>query len=77
MIAHANLPISFWGDAMLTAAYILNCVPSKGLTATPYELWRVESRLWTTYDHGVRLAMYITQPINMKNLILELPRQCS
>ena len=34
----------------------------------------VESRLWTTYDHGVRLAMCITQPINMENLVLELPR---
>ena len=24
MMAQANLPISFWGDALLTAAYILN-----------------------------------------------------
>jgi len=39
MMAHANLPISFWGDARLTAAYILNCVPSKSVVATPYELW--------------------------------------
>jgi len=22
MLAHANLPISFWGDALLTTAYI-------------------------------------------------------
>uniref|UniRef100_A0A2N9FM86 Integrase catalytic domain-containing protein n=1 Tax=Fagus sylvatica TaxID=28930 RepID=A0A2N9FM86_FAGSY len=28
MMAQANLPISFWGDALLTAAYILNRVPS-------------------------------------------------
>ena len=39
MMAHANLPISFWGDALLTAAYILNRVPSKSVSATPYELW--------------------------------------
>ena len=39
MMAHANLPISFLGDALLTAAYIPNRVPSKSVTATPYELW--------------------------------------
>ena len=39
MMAHANLPISFCGDALLTAAYTLNHVPSKSATATSYELW--------------------------------------
>ena len=39
MMAQANLPISFWGDALLTAAYILNRVPSKSVSSTPYELW--------------------------------------
>jgi len=39
MMAHANLPISFWGDAFLMATYILNRVPSKSVTATPYKLW--------------------------------------
>ena len=38
MMTHVNLPISFWGDALLTAAYILNRVPSKSVYATPYEL---------------------------------------
>ncbi|KAL0298186.1 UNVERIFIED_CONTAM: Copia protein [Sesamum angustifolium] len=39
MIAQANLPISFWGDAILTAAFILNRVPSKSIPSTPYEVW--------------------------------------
>ena len=39
MMAQANLPISFWGDALLTATYILNHVPSKSVPRTPYELW--------------------------------------
>jgi len=39
MMAQANLSISFWGDALLTAAYILNRVPSKSVSTTPYELW--------------------------------------
>jgi len=38
-VAYANLSISFWGDALLTAAYILNRVPSKSVPATSYELW--------------------------------------
>lgn len=39
MMAQANLPISYWGDALLTATYILNRVPSKSVPLTPYELW--------------------------------------
>jgi len=43
MMAHANLPISFWGDALLTTTYILNRVPNKSVIATPYELWQVKA----------------------------------
>ena len=42
MMAQANLPISFWGDALLTATYILNWVPSKSVLSTSYELWNGE-----------------------------------
>ena len=38
-MAQANIPISYWGDAFLTATYVLNRVPSKSVTSTPYELW--------------------------------------
>ena len=38
IMVHANLPISFLGDTLLTATYILNCVSSKSVTVTPYEL---------------------------------------
>ena len=39
MISHSNLPISLWGEALETAAYILNRVPTKATVKTPYELW--------------------------------------
>ena len=42
MMAQTNLPISFWGDALITTAYILNIVPSKFVPSTPYELWKCE-----------------------------------
>ncbi|XP_074569538.1 uncharacterized protein LOC141826187 [Curcuma longa] len=38
-MAQANLPISYWGDALLVATYILNRVPSKSVPSTPYERW--------------------------------------
>ncbi|RVW67678.1 Retrovirus-related Pol polyprotein from transposon TNT 1-94 [Vitis vinifera] len=39
MISHSTLPESFWGEAIKTAVYILNRVPSKAVAKTPYELW--------------------------------------
>jgi transposase InsO family protein len=42
MIAQANLPISFLGDALLTTAYILNRVSFQSVSSTPYELWKGE-----------------------------------
>ena len=41
-MVQANLLISFWGDALLIIAYILNRVPSKSVPSTPYELWNDE-----------------------------------
>ena len=37
-MTQANLPISYWEDALLTAAYVLNQVPSKSVSSTLYEL---------------------------------------
>ena len=42
MMMQANLPISYLGDALMTATYILNRVPSKSVPSTPYELWTGE-----------------------------------
>ncbi|RVW13227.1 Retrovirus-related Pol polyprotein from transposon TNT 1-94 [Vitis vinifera] len=39
MISHSTLPESLWGEAVKTAVYILNRVPSKVIAKTPYELW--------------------------------------
>jgi len=37
MISHSTLPESLWGEAIKTAAYILNRVPTKTAAKTPYE----------------------------------------
>ena len=39
MMSQSDLPISFWGYALETAAFILNRVPSKAVEKTPYEIW--------------------------------------
>ena len=39
MISRTKLPQSLWGEALQTAMYILNRVPSKSVPKTPFELW--------------------------------------
>ena len=39
MICHSTLPESLWGEALKTATYILNRVPTIVTIKTPYELW--------------------------------------
>ncbi|KAK8667687.1 hypothetical protein V6N13_007835 [Hibiscus sabdariffa] len=39
MMSHTDLPTSFWGYALETAAFTLNCVPSKSVQKTPHEMW--------------------------------------
>ena len=39
MMSRSNLPEYLWGEAIKTANYILNRVPSKSVPKTPFELW--------------------------------------
>ena len=39
MLSHSSLPISMWMYALRTAMYLLNRVPSKAVSKTPFELW--------------------------------------
>ena len=39
MMSLADLPLSFWGYALETAAFTLNRAPSKSVEMTSYELW--------------------------------------
>ncbi|CAL9015427.1 unnamed protein product [Prunus brigantina] len=39
MMCCTKLPIFLWGEALKTANYILNRVPTKSVNAIPYEVW--------------------------------------
>ncbi|KAL0455767.1 UNVERIFIED_CONTAM: hypothetical protein Slati_0915900 [Sesamum latifolium] len=39
MMSFTELPLSFWGYALETAAKLLNIAPSKSVSRTPYEIW--------------------------------------
>ena len=40
MLFHANMPEKFWADAMVTAAYVSNFLPSKAIdNEIPWEVW--------------------------------------
>ena len=39
MMSRTDRPISLWGYALETAAFLLNRIPLKAVEKTPYELW--------------------------------------
>ncbi|KAL0303170.1 UNVERIFIED_CONTAM: Retrovirus-related Pol polyprotein from transposon TNT 1-94 [Sesamum radiatum] len=40
MLLSSGMPDNMWGEAVLSACYVLNRVPHKKLDKTPYELWK-------------------------------------
>ncbi|WVZ07203.1 hypothetical protein V8G54_020549 [Vigna mungo] len=39
MLSHSNIPLSLWMYSLKTVVYLVNRVPSKAVSKTPYELW--------------------------------------
>ncbi|KAI5389289.1 hypothetical protein KIW84_074805 [Lathyrus oleraceus] len=73
MMSHADLPNSFWGHALLTAAYTLNRVPSKKVEKTPYEIWS-ETRGYHFYNPSegkvfvARTGVFLEKDFNSKGI---------
>ena len=63
MLSYSGLSKGFWGEAMLTACYVLNRVPNKRNKIPPYELWFKRSpnlgyfRIW-----GCRAVVKLPEP---------------
>ncbi|KAI5335212.1 hypothetical protein L3X38_025345 [Prunus dulcis] len=73
MMSYTDLPISFWGYALLTAVYLLNRVPSKSISKTPYELWFGKKprlnhvKIWVVL-HMSKDLMQICNTLSQKSL---------
>nr|KAJ0204847.1 hypothetical protein LSAT_V11C500242580 [Lactuca sativa] len=63
MLSYYGLSEGFWGEAMLTACYILNRTPNKRSKNTPYEIWCEKApnlsylKVW-----GCRAVVRLTKP---------------
>ncbi|KAK2352400.1 secreted RxLR effector protein [Trifolium repens] len=81
MISHADLPKSFWGHALLTAAYTLNHVPSKKVEKTPYEIWSGKKphlsfmKVWGCEVYVKRLITTKLEPKSDKCLFVGYPKE--
>ena len=52
MMSYAQLPDSFWGYAVDTTMYILNNVPSKSVSETPYDYGEGIKVVYVTSEFG-------------------------
>ena len=57
MMPLTDLPLSFWGYALETAAFTLNRAPSKSVEMTKYELWFGKKPKLSFLKFGVAMLM--------------------
>ena len=63
MLSYSGLSEGFWGEAMLTACYILNRTPNKRSKNTPYKLWcKKVPNLSYLKVWGCRAVVRLTEP---------------
>ena len=77
MMSLTDLPLSFWGYALETAAFTLNRAPSKSIETTPYELWfGKKPKLWCLCDAYVKkLQPDKHEPKSEKCVIIGYPKE--
>jgi transposase InsO family protein len=63
MLSYSGLSEGFWGEAMLTACYLLNRIPNKKNPITPYELWyKKKPNLHCLHVWGCRAVVRLPNP---------------
>ncbi|KAK9009221.1 hypothetical protein V6N11_035766 [Hibiscus sabdariffa] len=76
MMSHTDLPTSFWGYALETAAFKLNRIPSKSVQKTPHEMWTGKRpnmsfmKIW-----GCKAYEFLTNSGKGRNIELEEVQQ--
>ena len=81
MMSLTNLPFTFWGYALETAAFTLNRVPSKAVEKTPYEMWTVKRpslsflKIWSCEAYVKRQVSNKLEPKFDKCLFVGYPKE--
>ena len=81
MMSQSDLPLSFWGYTLETAAFTLNRVPSKSVDKTPYEIWTAKShslsflKIWGCEAYVKRLQLGKLTPKSDKCIFVGYPRE--
>ena len=57
MMSPTDLPLSFWGYALETAAFTLNRAPSKSVETTPYEYGLARNQSCRFLKFGAAMLM--------------------
>ena len=80
MMSLTDLPLSFWGYALETAAFTLNRAPSKSVETTPYELWFGKKpklsflKVWGCDAYVKKLQLDKLEPKSEKCVFIEYPK---
>jgi hypothetical protein len=81
MMSQCDLPLSFWGYALETAAFTLNRIPSKSVVKTPYEMWTGKSpslsflKIWGCEVYVKRLISDKLTPKSDKCFFVRYPKE--
>jgi len=81
MMSQSDLPLSFWGYALETAAFTLNRVPSKSVDKTPYEIWTGKTpslsflKIWGCEVYVKRLQSDKLTPKSDKCIFVGYPKE--
>ena len=81
MMNQSDLPLSFWGYALETAAFTLNRVPSKSVVKTPYEMWTGKTpslsflKIWGCEVYVKRLQSDKLTPKSDKCMFVGYPKE--
>ena len=79
MMYFTDLFVFFWGYVLETAAYILNRVPFKSVTSTPYELWKKKPnhkyfKIWGCSAYVKNIFGHILSAIADKYRFIDYPQ---
>src|SRR3989337_70828 len=81
MMSLTDLPLSFWGYALETAAFTLNRAPSKSIETTLYELWFSRKpklsflKVWGCDAYVKKLQPDKLEPKSEKRVFIGYPKE--